>query len=528
MNPDSIVDGGVVYGYTHRLSGYEMRGVGIAWDLDSPGSPKSPVDYVWHIHRSIGAQDGRWMPGRGLRIFPDKETPTAQLRNKVRLKIKAGSTRPDKKVFVRVYDVDDPTPTAFDAGGQVDTNGDAGGDNIGSDEDHDDFHFISSGAVSNASVQKSGNNQQYAACDVTLDANNEATIEMQVSMQPGDNFRAAIALDPSDFSTIQVTSPGGSGFLKPNSEVPQGFKGDVSDMLTVWRSLSLEFDTMAAPPAGNFPPDRQSVAGLQWPISSQVIVASLGVPDDFYKSGIAFVGGGQLSIATNAPSALTFSAAADAATQAQMTNHAFTIVDDDGRGLPADYSAVLPRQLPITDRLRARFVTAYIELKDVGSLNTATEVPFEANAAPALFTSMDDARNVEDSDGYWNHLIIAAYQPLEGDDGDPNSEERVLGSTNPWIQKRSGIFLETIRDQYTHGLNLTSSPAGQVLYQNLFRRDVEGTIAHETAHAPSSFFDDDHAEGGLIGAGAVEIGEKVFEPVTIRRFRNTLSWGVQP
>jgi hypothetical protein len=167
-------------------------------------------------------------------------------------------------------------------------------------------------------------------------------------------------------------------------------------------------------------------------------------------------------------------------------------------------------------------------LKDVGSLNTATEVPFEANAVPALFTSMDDARNVVDSDGYWNHLIIAAYQPLEGDDGDPNSEERVLGSTNPWTQKRSGIFLETIRDRYHHGLNLTSSPAGQVLYQNLFRRDVEGTIAHETAHAPSSFFDDDHAEGGLIGEGAVEIDEKVFEPVTIRRFRNTLSWGVQP
>jgi hypothetical protein len=107
---------------------------------------------------------------------------------------------------------------------------------------------------------------------------------------------------------------------------------------------------MAATPIGNFPPDRQSVVGLQWPTSSQVIVAALGVPDDFYKSGIAFVGGGQLSISTNAPSALTFAGPVDAATQAQMTNHAFTIVDDDGRGLPADYSPMLPRQLPSTVR----------------------------------------------------------------------------------------------------------------------------------------------------------------------------------
>ena len=363
---------------------------------------------------------------------------------------------------------------------------------------------------------------------MTLDASNEATIEMQVSMQPGDNFRATVALDPADFSSIQVTSPGGSGFLKPSSELPQGFKGAVSDMLTVWRSLSLEFDTMAALPNGNYPPDKQSVAGLQWPSSSQVIVTSLGVPDDFYKSGIAFVGGGQLPIATNAPSALTFASPVDAATQAQMTNHAFTIVDDDGRGLPADYSPMLPRQIPITDQLRARFVTSYVELKDVGSLNTSTEVPFEANAVPALLTSMDDARNVEDSDGYWNHLIIAAYQPEVGEDRDPNSEEYTMGTTNPWTPKRSAIYLETIRDQYHLGLNTVASPAVQAQSQAWFKRDVQGCIAHETAHAPSGFLDDDHSEGGLIGAGEVDIDTHVFEPVTVRRFRNTLSWGVQP
>jgi hypothetical protein len=52
---------------------------------------------------------------------------------------------------------------------------------------------------------------------------------------------------------------------------------------------------------------------------------------------------------------------------------------------------------------------------------------------------MDDARNVEDSEGYWNHLIIAAYQAEAGKDRDPNSEEYTMGATNPWTPKRSAI-----------------------------------------------------------------------------------------
>jgi|GEM_PF-1673868 len=492
---------------------------------------KSSVDYVWHIFRSIGAQDGRWLPGRGLRIFPDKETPTGQLRNKVQLKIKAGSIRPDKKVFVRVYDVDDPTPTSFDSGGQVDTNGDAGGDNIGSDQDHDDFHFISGGAVSNASVQKSGNSQQYAACDVTLDANNEATIDMQVSMQPGDNFRAAIALDSADCSTIQVTSSGGSGFLKPNSEAPQGFKGGVSGMLTVWRSLNLEFDTMAEPP-DMIAPDMQNVKGQIWVSDTRLVLdwsTWIAMRDGFYQNGRAETPAGFYEIENSELlGVITFKTPVPEPSRTWMKANLFKVKDDDGRGLPADYSPMLPRQLPITDRLRERFVTSYVALKDVGSLNTDAEIPFNASLDLA---SMGNGRNVGDSNGYWNHLIVSAYQPLTGDDRDPNLEEPVLGTTYSKTPMWSAIFLETIRDANDHRLNIPS--ASQALLdknQKVFRGDVEGTIAHEIAHAPpaSGFFHDDHDEAGLIGQGTVEIDEFVFEPVTVRRFRNTLSWGVAP
>ena len=103
-----------------------------------------------------------------------------------------------------------------------------------------------------------------------------------------------------------------------------------------------------------------------------------------------------------------------------------------------------------------------------------------------------------------------------------------MGATNPWTPKRSAIYLETIRDQYHLGLNTTESPAVHALNQVWFRRDVQGCIAHETAHAPSGFFDDHHSEGGLIGAGEVDIDTHVFKPITVRRFRKTLSWGGQP
>lgn len=522
----------------NKLLSVRLLPIDIRWEakpeFNNLSDNKSPVDYVWHIQRSVGAQDGRWMPGRGFRIFPDKETPTGQLRNKVLLKIKAASARPDKKVFVRVYDVDDPTPTRFDLGGQVDTNGDAGGDNIGSDQNHGEFHFINGGAVANASVQNLGNSQQFASCDVTLDANNTATIEMQVSMQPGDNFRAAVARDPADFSSIQVTSPGGSGFLKPSNEVPQGFKGAVSDMLTVWRSLNLEFETMAAVPEGNHPPDKQPVTGLQWPSSSRVMVAPLGVPDDFYMNGTAFVGNSQLAISASGSSSLTFAAPVDEATQAQMTNHEFSIVDDDGRGLPADFTPMLPHQLSITDLLRARFVTSYIELKDVGSLNEDAEIPFQVNLDQnSMNASMASVRNVSDSHEYWSHQIVSAYQPVKDADRDPNLESPTYGSTWPDRPRWSVVFLETIRDTRDAGLNFVSQ-ATRIENQEMFRIDVEGTIAHEIAHAPPpsgfffGFFHKDHDEKGLIGEGVVEIKDHVFEPVTIMRFRNTFSWGEKP
>ena len=141
------------------------------------------------------------MPGRGLRIFPDKVTPTSPLRNRVQLQINARSLRTDRKVFVRVYDVDDPTPPQFDyAPGDpnaLDPNEDAGGDNFGSaDEEQGAFSFVTSASVTNTSIVRLAGRQQYAACEVTLDANDQALVEMEVTMQPGDNFRAAVALEP--------------------------------------------------------------------------------------------------------------------------------------------------------------------------------------------------------------------------------------------------------------------------------------------------------------------------------------------
>ncbi len=503
---------------------------------------KSPVDFVWGIQNPVAADDGRWMPGRGLRIFPDQETPTSPLRNRVRLKIKAGSIRPDKKVFVRVYDVDDPTPRGFDQTSEVDPNGDAGGDNIGSDQQHGgDFHFVSGSSVSNASTQRSGNGQVYASCDVTLDENNEALIEMQVSMQPGDNFRAAVAFDPSDFSAIQVTSPGTSGFLKPSGDFPVGFTGGVSQMLTVWRTLHLEFDSMSAIPIGDNKPDRvTSILGLHWSSDRQLDVVrldeqaapyDLGVEDNFYRHGFAIVGNQTLELDGNIGSSLIFTQPVDQATQGLMKNQLFTICDDDLRGLPSDYMPLLPKQIPITDKLRARFVTSYIELTDVGALNLTTEVPFEDNHVVSLGGllnfSVSSGRDVQDTYGYWNHLVVAAYQPEAWQDGDPSDETPLLGVTIPFAPKYSLIYLEAIRDQY--GLNLISAnPALVASGQEAFVRDVQGCVAHELGHVPSHLLDNEHIELGLMGQGEVDIDAFVFNPITVRRFRKAISWGSAP
>jgi hypothetical protein len=73
---------------------------------------------------------------------------------------------------------------------------------------------------------------------------------MRVSMHPGDNYRVGATVFPtSQLSGMSANTATANGYVSPYTDVVRGgFNGTLSPVLTVWRKLFLEFDSMAAMP----------------------------------------------------------------------------------------------------------------------------------------------------------------------------------------------------------------------------------------------------------------------------------------
>ena len=152
------------------------------------------------------------------RIFPDHvipNDPNSGIRNKVKLTVSTSPSVPGCTVYFKTFDVDDP----FDqnnpnlANVSVVDNNTSGPDNRG------------------------GLDPGVGLWNFVTDQQGKASIAVTVSTQPGNNYRAAA-------STIQnaiasVTQSNADANSPPNSVV-------FSDMLTVWRKLHVEVDSMGA------------------------------------------------------------------------------------------------------------------------------------------------------------------------------------------------------------------------------------------------------------------------------------------
>lgn len=164
--------------------------------------------------------------GGGRRIYPDKQTPTdATNRKKVRIVAKIDPPVKDVRVFFKSFDVDDPSDNAA----PVDANADAGDDNRG--------------------APKVGT---LSAPSGTTDAAGVVKVEFEVTLQPGDNFKIAAAVDQPYLNGLTVDKlalKDAAGIVLPTDNA----KG--TELLTVWRRLHVEVDSMATPPV---PPSGQA------------------------------------------------------------------------------------------------------------------------------------------------------------------------------------------------------------------------------------------------------------------------------
>ena len=187
--------------------------------------------------------------GGGLRIFPDKKIPTEMTdRRKILVRAKIGSNAAGIKVYFRNFDFDDPSANAA----PIDANGSAGNDNKGNVD----------GTTNTRAGQFSASLSQYdcqisaAGAECFTDSNGETIVYFSLTMQPGDNFSVVAGTDSAYLNSLTLAADGVNLKDTSNVQTPVSRTSDITecyrsavnvcrtDMLTVWRRLHIEVDSM--------------------------------------------------------------------------------------------------------------------------------------------------------------------------------------------------------------------------------------------------------------------------------------------
>jgi hypothetical protein len=171
--------------------------------------------------------------GGGKRIFPDRQTPDDTVnRSIVKVKAQLLTSGGDPvytsgaKVFFKNFDVDDPSTDS-----NVDDNGTTGNDNRERRGDPQ-----AAGSFVNCVGVVNG------LCYGLTNSNGEVSVDFSVTKQPGDNFVIAVSTDDGYLNGISVN---GTGLRDSSNQALPTARAKRSEMLTVWRKLHIEVDSMA-------------------------------------------------------------------------------------------------------------------------------------------------------------------------------------------------------------------------------------------------------------------------------------------
>jgi len=346
--------------------------------------------------------------GNGKRIYPGKQTPSDSTnRKKVKVRATIGPAISGRTIYFKVFDINDP----YSDSSPIDSNGSDGGDNRGG-----------SGSLS--------------ATSATTDANGKAEVELTVTMQPGDNFRVGAHCD-----TLSAVTD--NDVPANNDPDVSGQPGKYTEMLTVWRKLHMELDSMAEVPATG--DEKNSVAGSITSVSGSgpwTVTTDQALDDtDMYEKG-TLVKGGNYTVKTGAGANSSGANSTVTVTTGDPGSGAFTsLTDDDAMTMP---------HYPDTGKLNSIFDDCYIYC--TADLTGTDDVSFDVNLDPAEAEDLRDAcdhDSVADAgDDFWIVYVLAGYQLTLDLDHDPDSgEDGVGGATTPDLFQVSIICLETIADR---------------------------------------------------------------------------------
>jgi hypothetical protein len=376
--------------------------------------------------------------GGGKRIFPDKLTPNDPIdRSIVKVKAKISVAQPNVNVYFKSFDIDEPSTDSL----PIDINGNSNGnDNRGFGGS---TIYCSSSPLNPCPL--SSNAVEYA----TTDSNGEVVVYISVrSANPGDNFAVAASTKETEIRQASVY-----GLVIKDSTTNRTLQigADRTDMLTVWRKLHIEIDSMGIVQNNSATAKFRegSVVGNE----SVTLSAQNFLDSGRFQGGRLLVGNDFLEVDKNNITDLVLHSPFYPVTVVPRRN--YTLYDDDDfnsdngvNGFDADNGediTALPDSFNLmqenddtscSDGYCNVYAAAYIEPEYswANPYNTS-DIPFVQNV-PYTFNAIENqvtlGRNSDssESDEFWVVYVQIAYQGGVERDCDDNNE-RCLGGVTP-------------------------------------------------------------------------------------------------
>jgi len=394
----------------------------------------------------------------GVKYFPGATTPGGGWNDLLGLRITTDPPVQGLQVFLKAFDPDDPS-----ANNDVVDNNLTGGDN------RDDNHHDTA---------------ELGVTQITTGGTGQALTSFRVAHQPGDNHRVAATIKPmaQGVPTLDMLNdnnvPPSNTHNPPTQDQVELFIGDISDLLTVWRKLHVEVDSMGAvdwtataTDTGNAQAGTVQAAPTFNAQNSHAFIDIANLHDDFHEDDQHQVGriditgfGSFTTVATqisfgddvieiiNAPPTIV-----------NANGASYTLWDDDAGSVPPfvmvafDAPPVTLPKVPDTTLMAQVYKTAYVDVPPPNMQFFQGTTVFDRNVADG--ESANKAKENLDftsAADYWAVHITSAFQGWVDKDNDPDSEQAAPQGLQYGVTKPTGllggrragslVYLETIRD----------------------------------------------------------------------------------
>jgi len=353
--------------------------------------------------------------------------------------------------YLEAFDPDDPS-----------ANNDVVDDNLVGGDNRDDNHHDTA---------------ELGVTQITTGGTGQALTTFRVAHQPGDNHRVAATIKPTTQGapTLDMLNddnvPPSNTQNPPTQDQVQLFIGTISPLLTVWRRVYVELDSMGPPNATN---TQTGVVQAQPtldpnPANNNATIDIEDLDDDWEQTDqhrvgrIDIAGFGSFTTVNTIKSAFDDQVVIINAppTIVNANGAEYTLWDDDAGSTPgfvmigANYPPVTLPVLPDTGFMAEAYAPAYIfPVPDASGFNPQLPTDFVhqmPSDVPTVSATADANKNLTSAPTFWAVHVTSGFQGPALKDFDPVTEaELVFGVTaaadDVPTAGGSVIHLETIRD----------------------------------------------------------------------------------